>query len=69
VSVITEEPDDIAALIVRCADPQDVNELSRLAIKPLLDEFLKLRVPNFLQPNGKADHRLTPAPSFRARTV
>ena len=57
---ITEEPDDIAALVVRGADPQDVDEFSGLAIKPLLDEFLELRVSNFLQPNGKADHRLTP---------
>jgi hypothetical protein len=63
VPAITEEPDDIASPIVGCADPQDVDELSDLAIKPPLDEFLELRVSNFLQPNGKADHRLTPAPS------
>ena len=66
---ITEEPDDIAALVVRGADPQDVDEFSSLAIKPLLDEFLELRVSNFLQPDGKADRRMTPCTEFlRARS-
>ncbi len=58
VPAITEKPDDIAALVVRGADPQNVDEFSGLAIKPLLDEFFELCVSNFLQPNGKADHRL-----------